>query len=70
MLGERGTAQTCDVQAGSLRDIYQGLEGERAGAKLAGTSLREVCCDPLAGKYIVGTAEDGDSVRGHVKRRK
>lgn len=37
VLGERGTAQTWDVQAGSLGDIYQGLEGERTGAKLAGT---------------------------------
>lgn len=33
-------------------------------------SLREkVWSDSLAGKYVVGTAEDGDSVRGHVKRR-
>lgn len=36
VLGERGTAQTWDVQAGSLGGIYQGLEGERASAKLAG----------------------------------
>lgn len=32
-------------------------------------SLREkVWSDPLARKYIVGTAEDRDSVRVHVKR--